>query len=245
MSTSQVRPSEKLNGPQENGQIDPEAFTHLVEENYKTIFDNTAVAITVTNNEEKLVLWNKCAEALLGMTGDELYLKPVKELYPEQEWRRIRSEHIRRKGIEHHMETQVVTKDKGVIEVELSISVLHNGDGAVYGSIGVIKDISDRQKALRSLKESVELSRGMIETAASAIFLLDDGRFTSINRVLEEITGYSSQELTGMKRGDLLFRKKNLGRIQAFRIPLTTTWEEPANSESFARTWRQCGFLRS
>jgi PAS domain S-box-containing protein len=203
MST-QVIPDEKREDAA-TGQIDSKAFSQIIEENYKIIFENTAVAITVTNNEEKLVHWNKFAEALFGMTGDDLYLKPVKELYPETEWGRIRSENIRQQGIQHHMETKVTTVDKGIIDVELSISVLRDHDQRVYGSIGVIKDISDRKKMLQSLEESMELSRGMVETAASAIFLMDEGRFTTVNRVLEEITGYSTKELMGMKREDLLF----------------------------------------
>ena len=50
----------------------------------------------------------------------------------------------------------------------------------------------------------MELSRGMIETAASAIFLLEDGRFTFQNHLMEEITGYTSDELMGMNRLDLI-----------------------------------------
>jgi PAS domain-containing protein len=58
----------------------------LTEENYRTIFDNSAVAITVTDEDENIVFWNKCAEALLRMDGDDLYMRPVRSLYPEEEW---------------------------------------------------------------------------------------------------------------------------------------------------------------
>jgi PAS domain-containing protein len=37
----------------------------LSEENYRIIFDNSALAITVTDANENIVVWNKCAETLL------------------------------------------------------------------------------------------------------------------------------------------------------------------------------------
>jgi diguanylate cyclase (GGDEF)-like protein/PAS domain S-box-containing protein len=134
----------------------------------------------------------------------ELFLKPVKELYPPDEWNKIRAAAIRQKGVHRQMETKIVTKNGEIIEVDLSISVLSRSDGSVQGSIGIIQDISERKKAERDLQESIELSRGMIETAASAIFLLKDGRFTFLNQVMEEICGYSSDELIGMNRLDLI-----------------------------------------
>ena len=176
----------------------------LTEENYRTIFDSSALAITVTDANESIVVWNKCAETLLGLGPDELFLKPVAELYPAEEWTKIRAAHIRQKGINCQIETKIVAKDGKIIEVDLSIGVLSRPDGSVLGSVGIIQDISERKKAERDRQESMELSRGMIETAASAIFLLEDGRFTFQNQVMEEITGYSSDELMTMNRFDLI-----------------------------------------
>ncbi len=175
----------------------------LTEEDYKTIFDNAAAAITVTDENENIVLWNRVAETLLGLGRTELYLKPVKELYPPEEWQRIRAEDIRAKGI-HHMDTRIITKSGEAVEIDLSVSVLKDAEGRVTGSIGIIHDISERKKAERALKESMELSKGMIETTAAAIFLLDAGQFSFVNRVMEDITGYSGEELKGLTRLDLV-----------------------------------------
>jgi diguanylate cyclase (GGDEF)-like protein/PAS domain S-box-containing protein len=176
----------------------------LSEENYRIIFDNSALAITVTDSNENIVVWNKCAETLLGWGPDELFLKPVAGLYPPQEWTKIRAANIREKGVNRQIETRIITKNKLIIEVDLSIGVLRKSDGSIQGSVGIIQDISERKRAERDLQESMELSRGMIETAASAIFLLEDGRFTIQNQVMEEITGYSPDELNNMNRLDLI-----------------------------------------
>ena len=72
-----------------------------LEEKYKTIFETSAVAITLTDENERIILWNKYTENLLGMNKDDLYMKPVELLYPPEEWRRIRSENVRQKGMQH------------------------------------------------------------------------------------------------------------------------------------------------
>ncbi|MCJ7521585.1 MAG: PAS domain S-box protein, partial [Dehalococcoidia bacterium] len=76
----------------------------LVEKNYGTIFENSSIAITLADDNENIVFWNKFAETLLGMDRDDLYMKPVSSLYPEAEWRRIRSQNVRKKGMQHHLE---------------------------------------------------------------------------------------------------------------------------------------------
>jgi len=126
---------------------------------YKTIFENSAVAITVSDENEKIIFWNKYAEDLLGIEKSDLYLKPVKSLYPPDEWNKIRSENVRQKGMQHRLETKILRKDNNSLDVDISLSVLKNTDGKIIGSIGVIKDISERKKAEKELKEAHELLR--------------------------------------------------------------------------------------
>ncbi len=169
----------------------------FTEENYRIIFENSAVAITVTDENENLVSWNSHAAELLGMDDDDLYMKPIRSLYPEEEWKRIRSQNVRQKGMQHHIETRMIKKDQQIIDVDLSLSVLRNKAGDVTGSIGITTDITERKKAEHALRQSEELSRGMIEAAATGIYLAQKGRFIYVNRVMEEMSGYTSDELIG------------------------------------------------
>ena len=117
----------------------------LAKANYKTIFENSSIAITLADENENIVFWNKFAETLLGMDRDDLYMKPVSSLYPEAEWRRIRSQNVRQKGMQHHLETQIIKKNQEIIDVDLSLSVLRGPDGDVTGSIGIMADITARK----------------------------------------------------------------------------------------------------
>ena len=98
------------------------------EEKYRIIFENSAVAITVTNEHERIIAWNNYAEALLGMSKDELVNIPIESLYPPEEWKRIRKENIRQKGMQHHFETKMLRRDNEPIDVDISLSVMRDPD---------------------------------------------------------------------------------------------------------------------
>ncbi|HUT45130.1 MAG TPA: PAS domain S-box protein [Sedimentisphaerales bacterium] len=129
----------------------------FMEEKYRTIFENSTVAITLVDKQERLISWNKFTEGFLGMGKDDLYLKPISSLYPAREWERIRAQDVRQKGMQHHLETVMIKKDGTLIDVDISLSVLKNTDGETTGSIGVIRDITERKKAEEKLKEIMEL----------------------------------------------------------------------------------------
>jgi PAS domain S-box-containing protein len=131
----------------------------LVEANYRTIFENSSIAITLADDNENIVFWNKFAETLLGMDRDDLYMKPVSSLYPEAEWRRIRSQNVRKKGMQHHLETQIIRKNQEITDVDLSLSVLKGPEGKVIGSVGIIADITSR----KTMEEELRAQRDHLE----------------------------------------------------------------------------------
>lgn len=137
----------------------------IAEERYRTVFENSAVAITVTDENETIVSWNKFAEEILGMDKDDLENRPVRTLYPPEEWERLRSENVRQKGMQRHLETRMVRKDGEIIDVDLSVSVLRGPDGQVTGSIGVIADITERKRAEETARATEARLRSLADEA--------------------------------------------------------------------------------
>jgi PAS domain S-box-containing protein len=176
------------------------------EERYRTVFENSAVAITVTDENENIVSWNRLAEELLGMDEGDLHMRPVKSLYPEPEWRRIRAENVRQKGMQHHLETKVVRMDQEVIDVDLSISVLKDPDGNVTGSIGIMADISERKRAeeaKRRMEQQLQLAGRL-----AAVGELAAGVAHELNNPLAAIQGFaqlvvSRDDLDETLKGDV------------------------------------------
>ena len=136
---------------------------------FSIIFEHSPAAITVTDSQERIVAWNPMAEKILGMTRKELFNKPVKELYPEEEWKRMRSLDIRKKGMLSDIATQVICQGGKLLDVNASISVLKNSKGDIVGSIGILHDMS-RQKMVEEELVKAKMTAEEANTAKS-VFL--------------------------------------------------------------------------
>jgi PAS domain S-box-containing protein len=67
-------------------------------------------------------------------------------------------------------------------------------DGEFIGSVGVLRDISDRKAREREL----ERYETIIQAVDDPVYALDsDGRFTFVNEAVEPMTGYAPEELVG------------------------------------------------
>ncbi len=114
---------------------------------FKIIFDHSPAAITVTDSHESIVTWNPMVEKLLGMKKADLFNKPISFLFSAKEWKRIRSLHIRHRGMLSNISTKVFCKDGSLLDVSVSISVLKDSKGKVIGSIGIFQDITERKRS--------------------------------------------------------------------------------------------------
>jgi len=181
----------------------------FAEDKYRTIFENSAVAISLVDEQERLVSWNTFMENLLGMTKEDLYLKPVKSLYPEGQWQTIRSQNVRQKGMQHHLETQMVKKNGELIDVDVSLSVLKSPEGKVIGSIGVITDITERRRAERELEETMEIRSQFISTVSHELRTPLTSMKEAIVIVADEIAGKINKD----QKRFLDIAKRNIERL--------------------------------
>ncbi|KYK31077.1 MAG: hypothetical protein AYK22_02725 [Thermoplasmatales archaeon SG8-52-3] len=168
------------------------------EERYRCIFENSAVAIMLTDERECIVSWNKFTETLLDMNEQDLKNKSVSMLYPPNEWAKIRLENIRDKGGQHQLETKIFKKNGELIDIDISLSVFKNNTGEITGSIGVIKDITERKKAEKKLKESEEKYEGLFEYTTDGMIVLDArGEIQDVNNRSLELLGLSQDQMIG------------------------------------------------
>ena len=168
------------------------------EQRYRTIFENSAVAIMMVDSNERLISWNTFTERLLALSADDLQGRDIRSFYPDQEWQRIRALNIRRKGMQHHLETKMSRGDGQVIDVDISLSIVHDSDGAPAGSIGVIRDITERKRMEDALRKSEKRFRQVVENAREWIWEVDaEGLYTYVSPVVEKILGYHVEEVLG------------------------------------------------
>jgi len=201
---------------------------HLAEEKYRKIFENSAVAITVVDEQNRLTSWNKFTESLLGMSEEDLLLRPVNSLYPDEEWEKIRNLNIRKKGLQHHFETKMLRKNGEIIDVDVSITVLKDFEDRVTGSIGVVTDITVRKKAEEKLKETMEIKSQFISTVShelrtplasmkEAVAIVLDGTAGKINDEQKSFLNIAKRNIDRLARliDDVLdFQKLDYGKMK-------------------------------
>jgi PAS domain S-box-containing protein len=213
------------------------------EEKYKTIFENSAVAITLTDENEKIISWNKYAEKLLRLNKNELNMKPVKSLYPPEEWEKIRKKNIRQKGMQHHLETKILRENNEMIDVDISISVLKNHEGKITGSIGVIKDITEQKKIENELEYKHNLLQSLLDNIPDCIYFKDeDSKFINVNYAKAKRVNSNPKNMIGKTEFDFFTEevaKANLEddkRVMETKKPIVNKVEKISN-ENGIESW--------
>ena len=117
------------------------------ENKLRIILDNSAAAITMTDEKERIISWNSFTERLLGMSAKGPSFKADPYLVSAGGVGVIRSLNIRQSGFKHHLETKAIRKDGTVIDVDLSVNVLKDEKGNIIGSVGMLQDITERKRS--------------------------------------------------------------------------------------------------
>jgi len=95
-------------------------------------------------------------------------------------------------------------KDKKIVPVEVNLAYIYDEQGAIIGSVGINRDITERKKAERKLKEAKDFLENVFKTSADGIILTDpQGKITRVNEAVEKILGYTQEELKEMHLSQL------------------------------------------
>jgi PAS domain S-box-containing protein len=132
-------------------------------------------------------------------------------------------------------------KDGTVFPVQLIENTIYGKDGEVIGYIGISCDISEKYEARVRLAESEEKYRLLTENSLTGIYIASTaGKILYLNKRLEEISGYSADELLGTDIFQLLHTddRERVKEMSARRI------REDAVSEYFiCRALRKDGSI--
>jgi PAS domain S-box-containing protein len=146
--------------------------------------------------------WNAGAQRYKGYAAHEIIGKHFSVFYtPDKIAAGWPDEELRRAQLEGRFEDEGwrVRKDGTQFWANVVITPLFKPDGSVRGFLKITRDLSERQKALESLRLSEERFRLLVEGVKDhAIFMLDpEGRVMSWNAGAQRIKGYTADEIIG------------------------------------------------
>ena len=179
-----------------------QAELNTSEQHFRSIFENSAIGISLIGLDRKPFAINK---AILDMTGyeqEELMQLTGRELsYPEdtaigdQEFWDV----VNGKRELYQIEKRYLRKNKSVYWARLTVSGVHGEDGTLQYLVSMTEDITSQRLAQENLQESEGRFRAIFENAGIGIALVGMDRFPlALNDALVEMSGYSRKELMGM-----------------------------------------------
>jgi PAS domain S-box-containing protein len=185
------------------------------------IVESSDDAIIGKDMESRILSWNAGAERMYGYNAAEMLGQPITLLQspdrPEEEARIL--EEVKRGGI-RHFETVRVCKDGQPIEVSLAVSPIRNPRGEVIGSSSIARDITERKRSEREVRENRARLSGIIGSAMDAIISVDAGqRITIFNAAAERMFLCPAREALGQPLDRFIperFREAHHGHLAAF-----------------------------
>ncbi len=105
-----------------------------------------------------------------------------------------------------HVPLVLHRRDGSTFAAEVTaIGIVENG--RFVGGQGTVRDVSERQRLERELRESRERYRFLLQNAPDIIFSTDAaGRFTYLSETIERLTGWTPGEMAGRHFGELVVR---------------------------------------
>jgi len=177
----------------------------------------------VTFNPSMIEILGYSAEELMGMNNrqymDEETAKKVYQTFNQ----------VYRTGLPTKaFDWGLIRKDGSRRILETSVSLLRDAKARPIGFYGIGRDITERKKAEKALRESEEKYRTTLQSIEEGYYEVDlVGNLTFFNNALVRFSGYSKEELMGMNSRGLMTEESAKRMFQIFGEVYQTG--EPAN----------------
>ncbi len=166
------------------------------ENSYRTIFDNTGAATFIINKNGIIILANKKALELTGLTNDEIVNKTTFMDFLAPEYKKQILEHHKKRSLGHKIPTEYET-------------VFLSNDGSrrnVFVQVGSIPETGNSVISLIDItdqKQAEDKFRNLFTRIPDAIYITEftghkNSRIIDVNDAAVEQTGYTREELLGM-----------------------------------------------
>lgn len=192
------------------------------EERYRKLFGSVKEGVYQSDLDGVCLLINQAGSEILGYNSpEEMIGVNLKNFYIDlADSERFRND-MDKKGYVTNYLIHLKRRDGKEIWLEEASNYIRDEKGNILGIEGVFRDVTERKRLERELQESEQFLRKVIENTTDAIFTLDDqGRLSFVNPRMEEIIGYSREELRGRKLLKLVTPAKTKEVTRQLRMTL-------------------------
>jgi PAS domain S-box-containing protein len=147
-----------------------EAVLRESEARYRALFENTPNGITMTDLDGKLILCNQQTASLFGYENHEdmIGLKAFELISKsDQQLATLNAQKTLNEGRVINAEYTLLRKDGSRFPAEISVVLLREATGAPSGFIGIIRDTTERIRALDAEKRLIKLREEFIASVSN------------------------------------------------------------------------------
>ena len=187
------------------------------EEKYRSFIEETKEGIALSDEEGRIIIWNKASEQISGVPMDKAIGRFFWDvLYDQipQEKRSTDRYHAIREGIQNALRTgqttftgskevQSVKADGSIVYTVQTVFSIRTSGGFRVGSI--VHDITENKMAEQALVESERRFRQLFEDAPLGYQSLDvKGHIIDVNQTWLDMLGYEREEVIGKWFGSFI-----------------------------------------
>ncbi|HWM29629.1 MAG TPA: EAL domain-containing protein [Woeseiaceae bacterium] len=169
-----------------------------------TDFARTLPEIVLVH-DERILLANDSAAALVGLTPEQLEGREVADLVKPAYralFRKTMTKHLAGEDIPRRIEIQLINGDDQGLWVEAESSSIEYRGRTVM--LTIARDVSYRKSLEASLSRSKRQAQYTLESIAEGVITTDnEGQVDYLNRAAEAMTGANRDEVAGHKIGEL------------------------------------------
>ncbi|HXG40777.1 MAG TPA: PAS domain S-box protein, partial [Candidatus Limnocylindrales bacterium] len=170
------------------------------EERYRLLVQSSPDVIFATDGDGRYTFMSERVEQVLGWTPKEMIGRPFLDFVPPESLPAAIASYrtvVAEPAALHEVRLHFRRRDGGSIPLDVRV-VGEAEDGRLVAVRGVARDVSERERLERELRESEERYRFLVENSPDVVFSTDaSGRVTYISETIERLTGYRPDELIG------------------------------------------------
>lgn len=205
------------------------------EEKYRNLYESMRDGFAIVSPDGKLREWNSRFSTMLGYRDEELTGLTYTDITPES-WhaheRRIIEEQVFPRGYSDVYEKEYRRKDGTVFPVELRTFLLRDENGTNTGMWAIVRDVTERKRAERTLAENEARLRTLVQTIPDLVWLKDaNGVYLFCNPVFERLFGAKESDIIGKTDYDFVdkdladfFRDHDRKAVEAGRPSVNEEW---------------------
>jgi PAS domain S-box-containing protein len=163
-------------------------------------------AVIATDPRFNLTFWNRSAEKIYGFKPDEVLGHSAGEILKAPDFGIKRDEDVRQFNENGYFSGEVVhhRRNGEPVPIETTIMSFKDERGRIAGHVCVNRDISERLKAEKALRESQSIQKAILDNIPDMAWLKDlEGRFLAVNRAFGDTYGLRPEEIVGKTDRDI------------------------------------------